>query len=75
MLNVLLKLSHNFMNSISEIKMVVLTTAKKWGFKEFIFTCRDKDDPSKVPKIHCVVCKEFYSENLKLFFILVQSLV
>ena len=43
--------------------MVELSKCKTWNFKEFSYVCEDTEDPSKVTKIFCLVCKEFYTDN------------
>lgn len=43
--------------------MVKLSVAKKWGFKEFKYLCEDASDSSRVTKIKCQVCCEFYGEK------------
>ena len=43
--------------------MVKLSKAKEWNLKEFSFLCVDVGDLSKVTKIVCVTCKEFYGKN------------
>ena len=42
--------------------MVELSKAKEWNLKEFSFLCVDVGDLSKVTKIVCVTCKEFYGK-------------
>ena len=44
--------------------MVGINTAKKWNLKEFSFICGDPNDRNEVTKIFCIVCREFYRENL-----------
>ena len=43
--------------------MVRISVAKKWNFKEFKYICDNEDDPSKVTKLKCIVCSEFYGEK------------
>ena len=43
--------------------MVELSKCKACNFKEFSYDCEDTEDPSKVAKIFCLVCKEFYADN------------
>ena len=43
--------------------MVELSKCKACNFKEFSYDFEDTEDPSKVAKIFCLVCKEFYADN------------
>ena len=43
--------------------MVKLSVAKKWGFKEFKYLCEDTSDSSRITKMKCQVCCEFYGEK------------
>ena len=45
--------------------MVNFSIAKKWNLKEFKYFCEDPADPSRVTKIKCLVCSEFYEHNAK----------
>ena len=43
--------------------MVKQLSCKAWNFKEFSYVCEDTEDPLKVTKIFCLVCKEFYADS------------
>ena len=43
--------------------MVKQLRCKAWNFKEFSYVYEDTEDPLKVTKIFCLVCKEFYADN------------
>ena len=36
---------------------------KAWNFKDFSYVYENTEDPSKVKKIFCLVCKEFQADN------------
>ena len=45
------------------MKTVKLPKCKAWNFKEFSYVYEANEDPSKVTKIFCLACKEFYAHK------------
>ena len=42
--------------------MVGTNTARIWGLKEYSFVCDNPEEQSKVTKIICIECQDFYSK-------------
>ena len=50
-------------DSLRSVPKMKLSKCLEWNFKEFSFICNDPSYSSKVTKISCIICKEFYGEN------------